>query len=193
MAEQQATTVSSTHKLVVKNIGLMLSGDIERPILEADTLIAIGGRIAAVGANAAIPVGARVIDGAGKIVTPGLIESGVQTGIVEIPLSADGTADERTTDARVSAAFTIVDAFNGNSTLIPVTRVDGITRVLVTPAGTGNVFLGQGAVMDLTGAQVPAMLFYHFHESYHVGQLGYVRTWLSKSPLVKPRSEATPG
>ena len=49
MAEQQATTVSSTHKLVVKNIGLMLSGDIERPILEADTLVAIGGRIAAVG------------------------------------------------------------------------------------------------------------------------------------------------
>ena len=126
------------------------------PAIERGTVVIRGGRIAAVGANAAIPVGARVIDAAGKIVTPGLIDSGVQTGIVEIPLSADGTADERTTDARVSAAFTVVDAFNGNSTLIPVTRVDGITRVLVTPAGTGNVFLGQGAVMDLTGAQVPA-------------------------------------
>ena len=126
------------------------------PAIERGTVVIRGGRIAAVGINAAIPVGARVIDGAGKTVTPGLIDSGVQTGVVEIPLSADGTADERTTDARVSAAFTVVDAFNGNSTLIPVTRVDGITRVLVTPAGTGNVFLGQGAVMDLTGAQVPA-------------------------------------
>jgi imidazolonepropionase-like amidohydrolase len=56
----------------------------------------------------------------------------------------------------VSAAFTVVDAFNGNSTVIPVTRVEGITRALVTPGRTGNVFLGQGAVMDLSGAQVPA-------------------------------------
>jgi hypothetical protein len=36
------------------------------------------------------------------------------------------------------------------------------------------------------GAQVPAILFLHFHESYHVGQLGYLRTWLGKAPLVKP-------
>jgi imidazolonepropionase-like amidohydrolase len=126
------------------------------PAIERGTVVIRGGRIAAVGANVPIPVGAQTIDGAGKIVTPGFINSAVQTGIVEIPLSADGTADANTTDARVSAAFTVVDAFNGNSTAIPVTRVDGITRVLVTPAGTGNVFLGQGAVMDLSGAQVPA-------------------------------------
>jgi uncharacterized damage-inducible protein DinB len=36
------------------------------------------------------------------------------------------------------------------------------------------------------GATVPALLFLHFHESYHVGQLGYVRTWLGKPPLVPP-------
>jgi imidazolonepropionase-like amidohydrolase len=126
------------------------------PAIDRGTVVIRDGRIAAVGAGVPIPVGARVIDAAGKTVTPGLIDSGVQTGIVEIPLSADGTSDENTTDARVSAAFTVVDAFNGNSTLIPVTRVDGITRALVTPGGTGNVFLGQGAVMDLSGAQVPA-------------------------------------
>ena len=125
------------------------------PAIERGTMVIRGGKIAAVGAGVPIPVGARVIDGAGKIVTPGLIDSGVQTGIVEIPLSAEGTDDESTTDARVSAAFTVVDAFNGNSTVIPVTRVDGVTRALVTPGGTGNVFLGQGAVMDFSGAQVP--------------------------------------
>jgi imidazolonepropionase-like amidohydrolase len=36
-----------------------------------------------------------------------------------------------------------------------VTRVEGITRVLVTPSGTGNVLLGQGAVFDLSGQHVP--------------------------------------
>ncbi len=125
------------------------------PAIERGTVVIRGGRIAAVGANLPPPSGARVIDAGGKIVTPGWLDSGIHTGIVEIPGSAKGTADQNTTDARVSAAFTVVDAFNGNSTVIPVTRVEGITRALVTPGGTGNVFLGQGAVMDLSGAQVP--------------------------------------
>jgi DinB superfamily len=42
------------------------------------------------------------------------------------------------------------------------------------------------------GAEVPAIVFFHFHESYHLGQLGYLRTWLGKTPLVKPRSAAPP-
>ena len=36
-------------KLVIRNIGLLLSGDIEKPILPADTVVAVDGRIAAVG------------------------------------------------------------------------------------------------------------------------------------------------
>ena len=125
------------------------------PAIANGTIVIRGGRIAAVG-TAPAPGGARVIDAGGKTVTPGWIDSGVQTGIVEIPLSAEGTADQNTSDTRVSAAFTAVDSFNGNSAAIPVTRVEGITRALVTPGGTGNVFLGQGAVMDFSGAQIPA-------------------------------------
>jgi imidazolonepropionase-like amidohydrolase len=126
------------------------------PPIARGTIVLRGGRIAAIGANVTAPSGARVIDAAGKIVTPGWLDSGIQTGIVEIPVSAQGTADQNTTDARVSAAFNVVDAFNANSVVIPVTRVEGITRALVTPGGTGNVFVGQGAVMDFSGAQVPA-------------------------------------
>jgi imidazolonepropionase-like amidohydrolase len=125
------------------------------PAIERGTVVIRGSRIEAVGAEVPVPAGARVIDATGKIVTPGWLDAGVQTGIVEIPSSAEGTADEATTDARVSAAFDVVDSFNGNSTVIPVTRVEGITRTLVTPASTGNVFVGQAAVMDLTGDQVP--------------------------------------
>jgi imidazolonepropionase-like amidohydrolase len=109
-----------------------------------------------VGAGVQPPAGARVIDGAGKIVTPGFLDSATQIGIVEIPSGAEGTADESTTDRGVSAAFDVIDAFNPNSTVIPVTRVEGITRVLVMPAGTGNVLAGQAAVLDLSGAQLPA-------------------------------------
>ena len=128
---------------------------VSHPAIERGTVLMQGGRITAVGANVTVPAGARVIDASGKIVTPGWLDAGVQTGIVEIPGSAEGTADQATTDPRVSAAFDVVDSFNGNSTVIPVTRIEGITRTLVTPASTGNVFVGQAAVMDLSGDQVP--------------------------------------
>jgi imidazolonepropionase-like amidohydrolase len=125
------------------------------PAIERGTVVIRDGRIAAVGADVAVPPGARVIDGAGRTVTPGFIESATQIGVVEISLSADGTADQRTTDPGIGAAFTVLDAFNPHSTVIPVTRVEGVTRALVLPGATGHVFVGQGAVMDLGGAHVP--------------------------------------
>ena len=126
------------------------------PAIERGTVVIRGGKIAAVGANVQPPAGARVIDAAGKIVTPGLIESATQIGIVEIQGGASGTDDQSSTDKDLSAAFDVVDSFNGESTVIPVTRVDGITRAVVVPAGTGHALLGQAALFDLTGAEVPA-------------------------------------
>ena len=126
------------------------------PAIERGTVVIRGGKIAAVGANVQVPAGARVIDAAGKIVTPGLIESATQIGIVEIEGGAEGTDDQASTDKELSAAFDVVDSFNGESTVIPVTRVDGITHAVVMPAGTGHALLGQGALFDLSGAEVPA-------------------------------------
>ncbi len=68
-----------TGKLVIRNIGLMLSGKLEDPILNADTIVAEGGRIVAVGREAECDIGdARVvIDAHGCALTPGLIDSHV--------------------------------------------------------------------------------------------------------------------
>lgn len=66
-------------KLVIRNVGLMLSGRLEAPILEADTIVAEGGRITAVGHAADCDTGgARVaIDAHGCAACPGLIDSHV--------------------------------------------------------------------------------------------------------------------
>ena len=48
MAHEEAAATGPS-KLVVKNIGLMLSGDLARPILDADALVAVDGRISAIG------------------------------------------------------------------------------------------------------------------------------------------------
>lgn len=138
--------------IAITNARLM---PVSGPVIERGTVVIRGGKITAVGARVAAPAGARVIDAAGKVVTPGWLDSATQIGLVEISLSAEGTADQASTDSDVSAAFTVIDAFNPNSTVIPVTRVEGITRALVTPAATGFVLVGQGAVMDLSGAHVP--------------------------------------
>jgi enamidase len=66
-------------KLVISNIGLMLSGALEAPILDADTIVAEGGRITAIGRFKDCDTGeARVsIDAKGSAVSPGLIDSHV--------------------------------------------------------------------------------------------------------------------
>jgi enamidase len=66
-------------KLVVRNIGLLLSGDLANPILDGDTVVAVDGRIAAVGRKGDVDDGnARVvIDAKGAALAPGLIDSHV--------------------------------------------------------------------------------------------------------------------
>jgi enamidase len=68
-----------SEKLVIKNIGLLLSGDLAQPILDADTLVVVDGRIAEVGKAAEVDsTGAgRTVDAKGTTVAPGLIDSHV--------------------------------------------------------------------------------------------------------------------
>jgi enamidase len=64
---------------IIRNIGLLLSGDLAQPVLAADALLITDGRIAAVGRAQDLPdaPGAAVIDAKGAAVAPGLIDSHV--------------------------------------------------------------------------------------------------------------------
>ena len=66
-------------KLVVRNIGLVLSGDLKQPVLDADTIVAIDGVIAAIGRQKDCDIEAadRIVDAKHAAVTPGLIDSHV--------------------------------------------------------------------------------------------------------------------
>lgn len=77
MATEASTAASG--KVVIRNIGLLLSGDIDRPILHADTIVVNDGLIAAVGRAADCDTeGAKlVIDARKTCVCPGLIDSHV--------------------------------------------------------------------------------------------------------------------
>jgi len=79
--------MSSTQKLVVTNIGLLLSGDLNQPILDADTVVAVGGKITAVGRAKDVDIegATTIVDAKGAALAPGLIDSHVH------PVAGDWT------------------------------------------------------------------------------------------------------
>ncbi len=124
------------------------------PRISNGTVVIRDGRIAAVGANVAIPAGARRIDARGKIVTPGLINAQTQLGLVEV----GGERATRNISARgvINADFRPWEGFFSQSASIASTREDGITTVGIMPAGA--FVAGQAAAMDLADGTAADMV-----------------------------------
>lgn len=117
--------------------------------LENATVLIRDGRIAAVGPNVAIPDDAERIDARGKVVTPGIFDPESQFGVVEVAAVKE-TRDASAGDSRFSAAFDVADAINPRSVLIPVNRIAGVTRAMVSPTGGDeHIISGRGAIIDL--------------------------------------------
>jgi enamidase len=87
MTEAPSSKSAVSQKLVIRNIGLLLSGDLERPILDADSVVAVDGRIVAIGKQKDVDAGnaTTMIDARGTALTPGLIDSHVH------PVAGDWT------------------------------------------------------------------------------------------------------
>jgi imidazolonepropionase-like amidohydrolase len=131
--------------------------------IEHGTVIIKDGKIAAVGANLPVPQGAKVVDATGKMVTPGIFDPQSQFGVDEVDQVAE-TQDESLTSTRYSTAFDTADGINPRSMLIPVNRMEGVTRAAVAPAGSSTVLQGRGAIISLDGVEGyvlrdPAALF----------------------------------
>jgi enamidase len=71
--------IMASEKLVITNIGQILSGKLEQPILDADTIIAIDGKISAIGKAKDLDLdqATMMVNAHGTTVTPGLIDSHV--------------------------------------------------------------------------------------------------------------------
>ncbi|MDE0364291.1 MAG: hypothetical protein OXP09_01815 [Gammaproteobacteria bacterium] len=119
------------------------------PLRNATVLIS-DGRIEAVGTDIEAPFDYRQIDATGKIVTPGLIESYSQLGLVEI--WAEGTTvDSQVEEYAVGPSLDISFAINPASTLLAVSRMDGVTRAVVAPMPGSDPLAGLGATIRLGG------------------------------------------
>ena len=118
------------------------------------TIVFSNGTITAIGANAAVPAGATVIDGTGLSVYPGMIDSGTNVGLTEID-AVPGTVDTAEIgDFNPNARAAV--AINPHTEVIPVTRVNGITHVVSVPEG--GIISGQSALVQLAGWTPPEMV-----------------------------------
>jgi len=123
------------------------------PVIEKGTIVLSGGKIVAVGENAAIPGVAEVIDGTGKTVYPGLINGLTTLGLTEIG-SVPGSVDTAETgDINPQARAWL--AVQPHSDLIPIARANGVTVVLTAPQG--GLVSGQSALLRLAGTTPEAL------------------------------------
>lgn len=95
----------------------------------------------------------RVIDGKGKRVYPGFIDSGTFLGLMEI-----GAVDVTNDQAEIGDFTPQVRAFtaiNPASVSIPITRVNGVTTVIANP--TGGTIAGKSTLINLFGYSPDSM------------------------------------
>jgi imidazolonepropionase-like amidohydrolase len=125
------------------------------PKLEHATVLIRDGRIAAVGTDIAVPGDATRVDASGKWVTPGFLDGAGQMGLVEIGAVA-GTREAYDSRDSIAAAFNVAEGINPASQLIPITRIEGVTTTLATPAG--HLVSGQAVLIDLDGSTIEQMI-----------------------------------
>jgi imidazolonepropionase-like amidohydrolase len=158
------------------------------PVIDNGTIVLAGGKIVAIGAQPTVPAGAEVIDGAGKVVYPGLIDALTTIGLTEIG-SVPGSVDTTET-GDINPHVRAWVAVEPHSDLIPVARANGITVVLTAPQG--GLVSGQSALLRLAGSTPDALTVKQpaaMHMAYPTGRAPFDLSRLFEEPELKTFEE----
>ncbi|WP_428821057.1 amidohydrolase family protein [Microbulbifer sp. MCCC 1A16149] len=143
-----AAPLATAQTLLIKDAKVITLGD--QGTVQMGDLLVKDGRIEQVAEDLGNLNADLVIDGRGKVVTPGIIAPSSELGLTEIGAAAS-TNDSAIEDASIGAGFNPSVAFNPHSTLIPFNRAGGVTRAVVVPSSQEKIFAGQGFAIKLTG------------------------------------------
>ena len=137
------------------------------PAIDRGTIVIRNGLIAAVGTSVAVPADARVVDGAGLTVYPGLIDALSNTGIPAPRQAAGGGggggnpfqlaaspeqagAPNSLRPAGLQPEVRAIDLVRFDDSALEPSRSAGITSALTAPRD--GIFAGQSALINLAGA-----------------------------------------
>lgn len=122
----------------------------------ADVLVQ-GGIIRAVGPGLPAPAGVSVVEAGGRPLTPALFAGITDIGIEEVS-GESSTVDSAVTlkdEQPVRPEFDVTLAYNPDSVLLPVARVEGLGFTVLAAGGGGAFVNGQGGVVRLDGSADP--------------------------------------
>ena len=118
------------------------------PVIDGGSILIEGGRIKAVGKSISMPSDAKVIDLAGKVVIPGLIDC--SSGLF---LPGDGASQGGSAEHDVCDALDFFDDTPHKEAL-----ASGVTTVCVSPPGRGAL-MGQAAVVRVSKSESPERIY----------------------------------
>lgn len=151
-----ANAQSRTDTYAITNAQVIL---VSGPSLSRATIIIRDGLIESVGENVKVPADARVIDGTGLTVYPGLFDTYSSLGI---PARPQGQQPQPTPQSNsnfaegLRAEETVVNQLRAGEAQFEANRNAGFTTVLT--ASREGAFNGQSAVINLAGETVSAMV-----------------------------------
>jgi hypothetical protein len=131
--------------------------------LENTDILIADGVVRDIGQDLRTPDGARVIEAEGLPVTPGLWAGISGIGTVEVS-GVEQSVDSTNDIAAMHPEFDVSLAFNPNSSLVPVARVEGHTFTTLGAGMGGSIIGGQGRVAALDGG----------YDSFHGGYVLYI-------------------
>ena len=127
-------TFTLSNATILSHTGAVTAGGVR---VEDGTIVALG---------AAVTGG---VDVGGQWICPGFTDAGCSVGLVEVPMEPS-TRDGSESTGAVTADARVIDAYNALSDVIPVTRANGITSVLVHPS-FNHLITGQAALLRTVG------------------------------------------
>src|SRR6185503_1768440 len=141
--------------LVIRNVNIMTAAG---PTIKNGMIAVADGKIVAVGPSVTVPAGATVIDGNGKYVTPGIIDTHSHLGVYAAPgvqALSDGNEATNPVTANVWAEHSVWP----QDPQFPRNLAGGVTTLQVLP-GSANLIGGRSVVLKVVPARtVQAMKF----------------------------------
>lgn len=136
---EDALTNAKATPIVITNVTIMTAAG---EVIESGTILLDGGAIVDLGKNLAVPSKVRTIDGTGRFITPGIIDTHSHIGVYSSPgteATADGNEAVAPTTPHARARY----GYWAQDPQITRARAGGVTTALILP-GSANLIGGRG-------------------------------------------------
>ena len=147
-----ATAPAWAADLLIRNATVHTMGD--QGTLEATDVLVRDGKVQRIGKNLeARGSDATIIDANGRNLTPGMFAGITSIGLGEVS-AVEESVDNSLESIEVipmRPEFDVTPAYNPNSSLVPIARIEGHSYTLLSASPSSSLFGGQGRMVTLDG------------------------------------------